>query len=86
MKRVELLMNQDNNQKETVKFQVKQDQLQLQRDLLETELALSQEEQKLKALKSAEVLSVASIITVMGNIASYKNGIEAIKELEKELF
>ena len=85
MKRLELL-TQEKTAQEAAEYQVQQDQLQLQADLLETNRQLNAAKRELVEAKSASTLSVSSIIAIQDRIAGLEAGVKAIKALEKELF
>lgn len=86
-KRLDLL-KQDNQSKEAqqLEFQVKKDKLQLEADLLETKLQLESKKQQLLQLKSAAVLSPASIINCQNELISLAAGVKALENLDRELF
>jgi hypothetical protein len=60
--------------------------LQLMSDILATQKSISQSEQHLEKLKNVFPLNSSEIIQTQENIVSYKSGIKALRELEKELF
>ena len=87
MKREQLLQKKDSQvEKEQVSFQLKEDKLQLEADLLETQRKVGQSEQKLLTLKSASRLSPSEIIAESDLLEGYKAGIKALESLKKELF
>ena len=68
------------------KHQVAQDELQLQADLLETKRQLSIKEQELEALKDADKLSPADVIKCQDDIKALEAGVQALVDMQKELF
>lgn len=69
-----------------VSFQVQQDKLQAQSDLLATQQKVQSKLQELDELKSAPKLSLPEIIKVQDELEGYEKGAKAIEKLIKELF
>jgi hypothetical protein len=65
---------------------VKQAKLQVQADLLATELALSQEQAKLEQLKSATPFSLQAVVEQTAVVNDYVSGLETANAIAKELF
>ena len=86
MKRLEILMNKENNLDEFARFQVKQDEYQLGLDLLATQKELSRQTKLLTLAKAEKVLNPSDIINIINEMEGLKNAIKVFKELQKELF
>ena len=87
MKRIKLLsQSQENKEEAQLSYQVAQDKLQLESDILATEQAVSVAKQELLALKQAPVLSPANIITKMDEVKGLVAGLSTLKDLRAELF
>jgi len=87
MKRVDLLSQSKTKLEESkVEYQVEVDELQLDRDLVETKSQIKGLQAKLRDLKCAKVLSPSDIVATINDIKAYEDGLKTLQDLKKELF
>lgn len=84
--KVRVKQSQQDIEAKQLDHDVAQSKLQVQSDLLATELNLSKEEAKLDALKSARPFSLAAVVEQTNVVEDYKKGLELAKTIVAELF
>ena len=78
------LSSEAQDQKE-VEFAVQNTKLQFEADKLATQRAIAEYKEKLDNLKSDYPINIQAIITTQEDLKNLKAGLEAIKNLQKEL-
>ena len=78
------LSSEAQDQKE-VEFAVQNTKLQFEADKLATQRAIAEYKEKLDNLKSDYPINIQAIITTQEDLKNLEAGLEAIKDLQKEL-
>lgn len=78
--------SQEEKDQQVLQHEVKQAELQLQSDILATELSVSNAEQAVESAKSSPNFSSTNIITAQDDLDSAKRGLKALLDLRSELF
>ena len=79
-----LLSSEVQDQKE-IEFAVQNTKLQFEADKLATQRAIAEYKEKLDNLKSDYPINIQAIITTQEDLKNLEAGLEAIKNLQKEL-
>lgn len=81
-----LSVNQEELKTASLKYQLSQEKLQAQADLLATQQAVGQARAKLEDLKSAQTLSLVDIVNAEVELESLIDGEKRLVRLIKELY